>query len=58
MTGWRTVLFGSLLAVVGVLQTADWATLIPAAYVGPVTAGIGFAVIWLRSMTKTPVGVK
>ena len=58
MTGWRTIIFGSALAGVGVLQTANWGDVLPAQYIGPVTAAIGFIAIWLRSVTKTPVGVK
>lgn len=58
LQGWRTILFGSALAVVGVLQTANWVDILPSAYIGPVTAGIGFLAIWLRSVTSTPVGVK
>ena len=58
MQGWRTIIFGVLLAAVGVLQTADWTQVLPPQYIGPVTAAIGFVVIWLRSITKTPAGVK
>ncbi len=40
----------------GVLQSADWATIVPSGAVGPVMVGIGVAVAALRTLTDTPVG--
>jgi hypothetical protein len=56
--GWRTVLLSILLAVVGVLQTADWATIVPPQQVGPVMLTIALVVAVLRTLTDTPVGRK
>lgn len=58
LTGWRTIIFNAALAVVGVLQTANWVDVLPSQYVAPLVAVIGMVGIWLRSITKTPVGVK
>lgn len=54
--GWKTVIFGVLLAVVGVLQQSGIEQLIPAQYQGLFVAGIGAAVVALRSITNTPLG--
>lgn len=56
--GWRTLVVSLVLAVVGVLQTADWATIVGPAAVGPVMLGIGAVVAVLRALTDTPVGTK
>lgn len=56
--GWRTLIVSLLLAVVGVLQTADWATIVGPAAVGPVMLGVGAVVAVLRAFTDTPVGTK
>lgn len=57
LTGWRTVIVGAALAVAGFLQTFDWATIIPAAWAGPVIGIIGVVMVVLRGLTSTPVGV-
>jgi len=54
--GWRTIIASSALAVLGVLQTADWTTIVQAQQVGPVMIGIGAAGALLRFFTDTPVG--
>jgi hypothetical protein len=56
--GWRTVMLSVLLAVVGVLQTADWATIVPPRAVGPVMLAVAIAVAVLRVLTDTPLGTK
>jgi hypothetical protein len=56
--GWRTLIVSVILAVIGVLQTADWATIVGPAAVGPVMLGIGAVVALLRALTDTPVGTK
>jgi hypothetical protein len=56
--GWRTVLLSLALAIVGVLQSADWATIVGPGEVGPVMAAIGVAVAILRAITDTPLGTK
>jgi hypothetical protein len=58
LKGWRTLLVSLAVAVVGVLQTADWATIVGPAAVGPVMVAIGVAVALLRAVTDTPVGRK
>jgi hypothetical protein len=54
--GWRTVLLSVVLAVVGVLQTADWATIVPPRQVGPVVLVIAVVMAVLRVLTDTPIG--
>jgi hypothetical protein len=58
--GWKTVIFGALLALGGFLQGVDWASLIPndAQTVGWITSAIGVVVVALRFLTSTPVGNK
>ena len=54
--GWKTVVVSAVLAVVGVLQTADWATIVSPQRVGPTILGVAILVAVLRSVTDTPVG--
>ncbi len=56
MKGWKTILFGAAVAALGSIQLADLATVIPAAYTGLVMAGVGAAIIALRTLTTGPVG--
>jgi hypothetical protein len=56
--GWRTVALSTLLAIVGVLQTADWATIVAPRQVGPVMLAVGVLVAVLRSLTDSPLGRK
>ncbi len=58
LKGWRTILVSVLLAVVGVLQTADWATIVAPRYVGPAMLAIAVVVAVLRAVTDTAVGRK
>ena len=58
LKGWRTIIFGALIVGLGSIQASDLATVIPAEYTGLVIAAIGVAVMWLRSVTHTPVGEK
>lgn len=58
MKGWRTIAFGALLAALGSVQATDLATVIPEHYVGLVVGAIGVIVMWLRTVTNTPVGVR
>ena len=55
LKGYRTLLFGSALAVLGFLQAVDWVEFVPAGWEGIVMAVIGAMVMWLRSVTNTPV---
>jgi hypothetical protein len=56
LKGWKTLLVSLAIAAAGVLQSADWATIVPSGAVGPVMVGIGVAVAALRAITDTPVG--
>lgn len=56
MKGYRTMIFGALLAALGSLQAFDWATVVPEAWTGVVLAVIGGVIMLLRTMTSTLVG--
>lgn len=60
MQGWKTVIFGALLAIVGFLQGVNWESLIPnnPTVVGWITSAIGVVVVVLRMFTSTPIGQK
>ena len=55
MKGFRTLAFSLAIAVVGVLQTADWATIIPPEQAGLALTIVGVASAVLRFFTSTPV---
>lgn len=55
LKGWKTLIFGGLITMLGGIQAADLATIVPAQYVGIALAGIGAIVMFLRSVTNTPV---
>jgi hypothetical protein len=58
MKGWKTLGFALALALGGVLQTFDWATVIPQnkTWSGVVMVAIGGIVAGLRAITTTAVG--
>lgn len=58
MKGWKTLAFALILAIGGVFQTFDWATVVPQdkTWSGLVMLAIGGAVAALRAVTTTPVG--
>lgn len=58
MKGYRTLLFSLAVAVVGVLQTFDWATVIDPEYAGVAFTVVGVAGAVLRFLTDTPVGAR
>lgn len=58
MKGWRTLLFSSIIAVIGVLEAFDWAVIIPEQYEGVALAIIGAGFAYLRKITTTPLGAK
>ena len=37
--GWKTMIVSAVLALVGVLQSADWATIVSPQHVGPISTG-------------------
>ena len=58
MQGYRTLLFSLVVAIVGVLQSFDWATVISPEHAGITLTAIGVASAVLRFLTSTPVGEK
>lgn len=58
MKGWRTLGFGLFVAMGGVLQTFDWATVVPQdkTWSGLLMLTIGGAIAALRVYTSTPIG--
>lgn len=58
MKGYRTLLFSLAVAVVGVLQSFDWASVIPPEHTGIALTIVGLAGAVLRFLTSTPVGAK
>lgn len=56
--GWRTIIVGAVIAGLGSIQATDIATVVPSEYAGLVIAAIGVAIMWLRTITTTPVGTK
>ena len=54
--GWKTLAASLAIAVAGVLQAADWTTIVPPDKVGPVMVGIGVVMAVLRTLTDGPVG--
>jgi hypothetical protein len=58
MKGYRTLLFSIAVAVVGVLQSFDWATIVAPEQAGIALTVVGVAGAILRFLTSTPVGAK
>ena len=58
LKGWKTLLLSLAMAIVGVLQSADWATIVEPGQVGPAMLVTGVAVAVLRAVTDTPIGKK
>jgi hypothetical protein len=58
MKGYRTLLFSLAVAVIGVLQSFDWASVIPPEQAGIALTVVGVAGAILRFLTSTPVGAK
>ena len=60
MKGWRTLGLALFLALGGVVQTFDWATVIPQdkTWSGVIMMAIGSAVAALRFVTNTAAGKK
>jgi hypothetical protein len=56
MKGYRTLLFSLAVAIVGVLQSFDWARVIPPEQAGVALTVVGVAGAILRFLTSTPVG--
>lgn len=58
MKGYRTLLFSLAVAIVGVLQSFDWASVVPPEQAGIALTVIGVAGAILRFLTTTPMGAK
>ena len=58
MKGYRTLFFSLAVAAIGVLQSFDWATLVPPDQAGIALTVVGVAGAILRFLTSTPVGAK
>lgn len=56
LKGWRTVGFNVGVAVLGILATADWGTLIPLQYAGGAAIAVAAVNTALRMVTTTSVG--
>lgn len=56
LTGWKTLIFAGLTALLGVATTFDWTTVLNAQDTGYVVTGIGVITGVLRFFTSTPVG--
>jgi hypothetical protein len=56
MKGYRTLLFSLAVAIVGVLQSFDWASVIPPEQAGVALTVVGVAGAILRFLTSTPAG--
>lgn len=55
MKGFRTLAFSLAVAVIGVLQAADWANIVPADKAGLALTIVGVVSAILRFFTSTPV---
>lgn len=58
MKGWRTLGLNFAVAGFGVLEAADWTSLLGNEKAGWAVATIGIANMVLRAVTNTPVGQK
>lgn len=58
MKGWKTLGFATAVALAGVAQTFDWATVVPQDHTwsGLAMIAVGAAVAALRAVTTTPPG--
>jgi hypothetical protein len=54
LKGWKTLAFNAALAVLGVLQAADWVDLLGSERAGIAVTVIGIIGAALRFMTDTP----
>ncbi len=60
MKGWKTLGFALFIAGAGVVQTFDWATVIPQdkTWSGLAMIGVGAAIAALRVITSSAIGRK
>lgn len=55
LKGYRTVAIGAVMAALGFLETVSWIDIVPAGYEGIVMAALGGVMMYLRSLTTTPI---
>lgn len=58
MKGWRTIGMNLVIAGFGVLEAADWTSILGNDKVGWALTAIGVANVVLRTVTTTPIGQK
>jgi hypothetical protein len=58
MKGYRTLIFGALITLLGGIQAADLAQIVPTGWLDVVMALIGIVIMVLRTLTSTPVLTK
>lgn len=58
MKGWRTLIFNGAVAILGIVVTFDWSTVIPPEYMGITLIIVAAANGVFRGITTTPVGEK
>lgn len=58
MKGWRTVIFNSIFAVLGVLEATDWIDIVSPEMAPIIVAIVGIVNVVLRKYTNTPIGTK
>lgn len=56
MKGWRTLIFNSAAAIVGVLMAFDWTSVASAKTAGLIVSGVSLGNMVLRAFTNTTVG--
>jgi hypothetical protein len=56
MKGWRTLLLNLCIALLGVLEVTDWASILGNDKAGLVLTAVAVANIVLRSLTTTAIG--
>lgn len=54
LKGWKTLIFNAAIAVLGVLQAADWVDLLGSERAGIAVIAIGIIGAILRFLTDTP----
>ena len=62
LQGYRTLIFGLLIAIVPAVSqyilSINWVNYVPGPYVPLVSGVVGVLIVYLRSITNTPMGSK
>lgn len=56
MKGYRTLIIGAIIAILGIAEGLDWVNLVPQEWADFIIGGIGLAMMYLRKITTTPIG--